>query len=106
MRLLIGVNLKVLDEVPLGQFAVKAIPVGTSHAWLVRMLKEVHLLERLRHPNIIEYKHAWLENRQPTLFGNLVIVHRIQQNDLILGRQQVPRYHAYSSLWNWQMETI
>ncbi|KAJ3045693.1 putative serine/threonine-protein kinase iks1 [Rhizophlyctis rosea] len=59
----------VLDEVPLGQFAVKAIPVGTSHAWLVRMLKEVHLLERLRHPNIIEYKHAWLENRQPTIFG-------------------------------------
>ncbi|KAI8917492.1 kinase-like domain-containing protein [Powellomyces hirtus] len=59
----------VLDQVPLGQFAVKAIPVGTSHAWLVRMLKEVHLLERLRHPNITEYKHAWLENRQLTLFG-------------------------------------
>ena len=33
------------------------------------MLKEVHLLERLRHPNIIEYKHAWLENRQLTVFG-------------------------------------
>nr|KAJ3423202.1 putative serine/threonine-protein kinase iks1 [Polyrhizophydium stewartii] len=59
----------VLDKVPLGQFAVKAIPVGTSHTWLVRMLKEVHLLERLKHPNIIEYKHAWLENRQLTLFG-------------------------------------
>ncbi|KAJ3021162.1 putative serine/threonine-protein kinase iks1 [Thoreauomyces humboldtii] len=59
----------VLDQVPLGQFAVKAIPVGTSHAWLVRMLREVHLLERLRHPNITEYKHAWLEYRQLTLFG-------------------------------------
>ncbi|KAJ3166701.1 putative serine/threonine-protein kinase iks1 [Geranomyces variabilis] len=59
----------VLDQVPLGQFAVKAIPVGTSHAWLVRMLKEVHLLERLRHPNITQYKHAWLENRQLTQFG-------------------------------------
>ncbi|KAI8817724.1 kinase-like domain-containing protein [Fimicolochytrium jonesii] len=59
----------VLDQVPLGQFAVKAIPVGTSHAWLVRMLKEVHLLERLKHPNIIEYKHAWLEHRQLTIFG-------------------------------------
>ncbi|KAJ3300537.1 putative serine/threonine-protein kinase iks1 [Borealophlyctis nickersoniae] len=59
----------VLDQVPLGQFAVKAIPVGTSHAWLVRMLKEVHLLERLRHPNIINYKHAWLENRQLSMFG-------------------------------------
>ncbi|KAJ3158448.1 putative serine/threonine-protein kinase iks1 [Geranomyces michiganensis] len=59
----------VLDQVPLGQFAVKAIPVGTSHAWLVRMLKEVHLLERLRHPNITQYKHAWLEHRQLTQFG-------------------------------------
>ncbi|RKO88342.1 kinase-like domain-containing protein, partial [Blyttiomyces helicus] len=59
----------ILDQVPLGEFAVKAIPVGSSHAWLVRMLREVHLLERLRHPNIIEYKHAWLENRQPTVFG-------------------------------------
>ncbi|KAI9091700.1 kinase-like domain-containing protein [Phlyctochytrium arcticum] len=59
----------VLDQVPLGQFAVKAIPVGSSHTWLVRMLKEVHLLERLRHPNIIEYKHAWLEHRQLTKFG-------------------------------------
>ncbi|KAJ8328056.1 putative serine/threonine-protein kinase iks1 [Batrachochytrium dendrobatidis] len=59
----------VLDKVPLGQFAVKAIPVGTSHTWLVRMLKEVHLLERLKHINIIEYKHAWLEYRQLTLFG-------------------------------------
>ncbi|TPX66949.1 hypothetical protein SpCBS45565_g04125 [Spizellomyces sp. 'palustris'] len=62
-------HVPVLDQVPLGQFAVKAIPVGTSHAWLVRMLKEVHLLERLRHPNIIEYKHAWLEHRQLTQFG-------------------------------------
>lgn len=66
--------LKVLDQVPLGQFAVKAIPVGTSHAWLVRMLKEVHLLERLRHPNIIEYKHAWLEHRQLTKFGMSCVV--------------------------------
>lgn len=59
----------MLDQVPLGQFAVKAIPVGTSHEWLVRMLKEVHLLERLKHSNIIEYKHAWLEHRQLTVFG-------------------------------------
>ncbi|KAH9275534.1 hypothetical protein BASA83_001816 [Batrachochytrium salamandrivorans] len=59
----------VLDKVPLGEFAVKAIPVGTSHTWLVRMLKEVRLLERLKHINIIEYKHAWLEYRQLSLFG-------------------------------------
>jgi serine/threonine protein kinase len=58
-----------LDEVDLGIFAVKAIPVGDSHQWLVRMLKEVTLLGRLKHPNIIEYKHAWLENRQLHTFG-------------------------------------
>ncbi|KAI8908956.1 kinase-like domain-containing protein [Gorgonomyces haynaldii] len=59
----------VLDRVVLGEFAIKAIPVGASHQWLVRMLKEVRLLERLRHPNIIEYKHAWLENRKLHTFG-------------------------------------
>lgn len=29
----------VLDQVSLGEFAVKAVPVGVSHDWLVRMLK-------------------------------------------------------------------
>ena len=33
------------------------------------MLREVTLLEKLRHPNIIEYKHAWVEEHQPTPFG-------------------------------------
>ncbi|KAI9001587.1 kinase-like domain-containing protein [Gaertneriomyces semiglobifer] len=62
----------VLDNVPLGPYAIKAIPIGQSHTWLVRMLKEVHLLERLRHPNVIEYKHAWLEERRLTVFGPIV----------------------------------
>ncbi|KAI8891989.1 kinase-like domain-containing protein, partial [Globomyces pollinis-pini] len=59
----------ILDGIELGMFAVKAIPVGTSHTWLSRMLKEVTLLGNLKHPNIIEYKHAWLENRKLSLFG-------------------------------------
>ncbi|KAI9208127.1 kinase-like domain-containing protein [Polychytrium aggregatum] len=59
----------MLDQVLLGEYAVKTIPVGRSHSWLVGMLREVHLLQKLRHPNIIEYKHAWLENRQLTTFG-------------------------------------
>ncbi|KAI9343473.1 kinase-like domain-containing protein [Zopfochytrium polystomum] len=62
----------ILEGVTLGEYAVKSIPVGMSHSWLVRQLKEVHLLERLRHPNIIRYKHAWLENRQLSVFGPAV----------------------------------
>ncbi|KAI9343122.1 kinase-like domain-containing protein, partial [Obelidium mucronatum] len=61
----------VLDAVYLGDYAVKSIPIGTSHTWLVRQLQEVHLLERLMHPNIIHYKHAWyvIENKQLSVFG-------------------------------------
>ncbi|KAJ3062167.1 putative serine/threonine-protein kinase iks1 [Podochytrium sp. JEL0797] len=59
----------VLDTVYLGDYAVKSIPIGSSHSWLVRQLQEVHLLEKLRHPNIIHYKHAWIENRQLSVFG-------------------------------------
>lgn len=33
------------------------------------MLREVRLLERLQHQNVIDYKHAWLEHHSPTLFG-------------------------------------
>ena len=59
----------ILNGISLGEFAVKAIPVGTSSSWLSRMLREVKLLERLRNANIIEYKHAWMEERQLSLFG-------------------------------------
>lgn len=59
----------VLNGIPLGHFALKAIPVGRSQEWLVRMLQEVRLLEQLHHPNIVDYKHAWIEDRQLTVFG-------------------------------------
>ncbi|CAI2173717.1 18062_t:CDS:10 [Funneliformis geosporum] len=59
----------ILDNVHLGEYAVKKVAVGDDHAWLVRMLREVHLLEKLHHPNIVDYKHAWLENHQLTNFG-------------------------------------
>ncbi|KAJ1553393.1 putative serine/threonine-protein kinase iks1, partial [Cladochytrium tenue] len=48
----------VLEGVVLGEYAVKSIPVGVSHSWLVRQLQEVHLLERLR-----------IENKQLSVFG-------------------------------------
>ncbi|KAF7349348.1 Other/IKS protein kinase [Mycena sanguinolenta] len=45
----------VLDGNPLGHFAVKKIAV--------------RLLERLHHPNIVTYHHAWLESCQFSSFG-------------------------------------
>lgn len=40
----------------LGHFAVKRIAVGESHSYLLNILREVRLLERLIHPNIITYQ--------------------------------------------------
>ncbi|KAI0076545.1 kinase-like protein [Panus rudis PR-1116 ss-1] len=59
----------VLDGNPLGHFAVKKIAVGQSHSYLLNILREVRLLEKLHHPNIITYHHAWLENCQFSSFG-------------------------------------
>ncbi|PCH45087.1 kinase-like protein [Wolfiporia cocos MD-104 SS10] len=59
----------VLDGNSLGHFAVKKIAVGQSHAYLLNILREVRLLERLHHPNIVTYHHAWLETCQFSSFG-------------------------------------
>ncbi|KAJ2863091.1 putative serine/threonine-protein kinase iks1 [Coemansia aciculifera] len=59
----------ILDGVYLGQYAVKKVAVGNNHQWLKRMLREVKLLESLRHSNVIEYKHSWLEMHRLTNFG-------------------------------------
>ncbi|KAJ1921948.1 putative serine/threonine-protein kinase iks1 [Mycoemilia scoparia] len=59
----------VLEGVPLGQYAIKKVAVGDNRVWLQRMLREVTLLETLRHPNIIEYKHSWLEVNSFSKFG-------------------------------------
>ncbi|KAI8986914.1 kinase-like protein [Trametes punicea] len=59
----------VLDGNPLGYFAVKKVAVGQSHSYLLNTLREVRLLEKLHHPNIITYHHAWLENCQFSAFG-------------------------------------
>jgi hypothetical protein len=52
-----------------GRFAVKKIAIGQSASYLLKILREVHLLETLRHPNIITYHHAWLETAQFSSFG-------------------------------------
>ncbi|KAI0360616.1 kinase-like protein [Trametes cingulata] len=59
----------VLDGNPLGYFAVKKVAVGQSHSYLLNTLREVRLLEKLHHPNIITYHHAWLESSQFSSFG-------------------------------------
>ncbi|KAI9510196.1 kinase-like protein [Russula earlei] len=59
----------VLNGNSLGRFAVKKIAVGQSASYLLNILREVHLLETLRHPNIITYHHAWLETCQFSSFG-------------------------------------
>ena len=46
--------------------------MGDDKKWLERLLREVHILERLRHPNIIEYKHTWIEIHKPSKFGPAV----------------------------------
>ncbi|GAA5821418.1 hypothetical protein JCM10212_002337 [Sporobolomyces blumeae] len=56
----------VLNGEALGLYACKKIPVGDSTHSLLRILREVHLLESLQHPNIVSYHHAWLETSVPT----------------------------------------
>jgi serine/threonine protein kinase len=58
-----------LDSVSLGQFACKRVPVGDDHAWLEKVLIEVQLLQGLSHPNLVSYRHVWLEDVQLNRFG-------------------------------------
>jgi serine/threonine protein kinase len=58
-----------LDRVSLGQFACKRVPVGDDHTWLEKVLIEVQLLQGLSHPNLVSYRHVWLEDVQLNRFG-------------------------------------
>lgn len=58
----------VLQGHEIGLLALKRIPVGDDAAWLAKVLKEVQLLQGLSHPNLVAYKHVWLEMFQPTAF--------------------------------------
>lgn len=60
----------VINNIDLGTFAVKKVPVGDNQDWLFRVLTEVKALETLKkHPNIINYQHSWLENDKTADFG-------------------------------------
>jgi serine/threonine protein kinase len=58
-----------IDGVNLGQFACKRVPVGDDHAWLEKVLIEVQTLQNLSHPNLVSYRHVWLEDFQISNFG-------------------------------------
>lgn len=62
----------VLDDLTLGDYAVKKVPVGDNKAWLRDMIREVKTFERLHHPNVVEYKHSWLELSRSSAFCPLV----------------------------------
>ncbi|QUC18987.1 uncharacterized protein UV8b_03228 [Ustilaginoidea virens] len=58
-----------IDGYPLGHFACKRVPVGDDHSWLEKVLVEVELLAKLSHPNLVSYRHVWLEDVRLTRFG-------------------------------------
>ncbi|KUI54692.1 putative serine/threonine-protein kinase iksA [Cytospora mali] len=67
-----GVVLLVRHEIDgchLGYFACKRVPVGDDHAWLEKVLVEVELLAKLSHPNLVSYRHVWLEDVKLNRFG-------------------------------------
>ncbi|KAK4445526.1 kinase-like domain-containing protein [Podospora aff. communis PSN243] len=67
-----GVVLLVRHEIDgchLGHFACKRVPVGNDHAWLEKVLVEVELLAKLSHPNLVSYRHVWLEDMKLNRFG-------------------------------------
>ena len=60
----------VVEGNTLGLFAVKKIPVGSGDTYLGVAINEVRLLEELhKHPNVIEYKHSWIEYSKVADFG-------------------------------------
>ncbi|KAI8629620.1 kinase-like protein [Xylariaceae sp. FL1651] len=58
-----------IDGCPLGHFACKRVPVGDDHAWLEKVLVEVEFLAALSHPNLVSYRHVWLEDVHIHRFG-------------------------------------
>mmetsp|Transcript_129223 Transcript_129223/g.306648 ORF Transcript_129223/g.306648 Transcript_129223/m.306648 type:complete len:532 (+) Transcript_129223:28-1623(+) len=51
----------MMDEIELGVFAVKKLALGDDANRLRQVVREVKALEKLRHINVIDYKHSWLE---------------------------------------------
>ncbi|KAI5296229.1 putative serine/threonine-protein kinase iks1 [Ascosphaera acerosa] len=88
----------VLDGVDLGHFACKRVPVGDDHKWLEKVLTEVQLLQNLSHPNLVSYRHVWLENAKITNFGPKVPCAFILQQYCNAGDLQNFVYGSHSMM--------
>ena len=62
-----------IDGCQLGHFACKRVPVGDDHGWLEKVLVEVELLAKLSHPNLVSYRHVWLEDAKLSVFSPSVV---------------------------------
>ena len=62
----------VLEDVELGVYACKIIPVGDSKEYLLKVSREVRALEAVRHRHVVSYKHSWLEVAQIADYGPAV----------------------------------
>lgn len=88
----------VLHGHALGKYAVKKIPVGRNTESLRQSLQEVQLMEGLIHPNVIHYKHAWVETAQaspfaprvPTLYVLMMVANGGSLADWIAARAGDP----------------
>lgn len=59
----------VLHDVELGVFAVKKVALTDDPAWIKKAFKEVQALQKINHPNIVMYKHTWIEEAKVSDFG-------------------------------------
>jgi serine/threonine protein kinase len=59
----------IIDDVDLGLFACKRIPVGDDKAWMQRTFRKIKVLQQLSHQNLVSYRHVWLEDVQVSHFG-------------------------------------
>lgn len=57
----------------LGQYALKIIPIGDSDAWLRDRLTEVETMSRLRHENVVHFRHAWVELAKTSKFSEFSV---------------------------------
>ena len=88
----------LMDDVSLGEFACKRIPVGDDHNWLEKVLVEVKLLQKIPHQNLVAYHWVWLEDHQPSRFGPSIPCLWILQelcnggdlHSYVLGPQEAP----------------
>ena len=66
-----GVVYKARNKLDGNVYAIKKIVVGSHSA--NKIIREVQLLSRLHHPNVVAYKSAWLELSSPEALREMKI---------------------------------